>query len=132
MKLRQERGTGLLGTTFGLAIMIALLGFAVNVTLGLWTRSTVDSVAYDAARRVATSASGDGTGISEQNAIADAKVLLGEFGAKVRMNFVTVDDPDLVVLRVQAPGVSLLPKVIGGGPIIAGIDRQIVIRREGR
>ena len=29
--------------------MIAMLGFASNVSLGLWTRSTVDSVAFDAA-----------------------------------------------------------------------------------
>ena len=33
---------------------MAMLGLTVNVSLGLWERSTVDAVAYDAALRVAT------------------------------------------------------------------------------
>lgn len=131
--LRQERGNGLLSSAIGLAIVVALIGFAVNVTLGLWTRTTVDSVAYDAARRVATADASDPADAAaiEVAAIADARRLLGDYGSKVQMEFVHGGDPDKVVLHIRAPGVSLLPKLIRGGPIVAEIDRQLVIRREG-
>ena len=51
---RDDRGSGLLSTVIGVACVAALLGLAVNLTLGLWVRSTVDAVAYDAARDLAT------------------------------------------------------------------------------
>ena len=135
---RAERGTGLLGTTIGLAAVVAMLGFAANVALGLWARSTIDSIAYDAARSVAT-APGTGTtdasalsarSRAEGEAITSATQLLGPIGNAVQMQFES-GDPDWVVLHVRAPGVSLLPRVIGGGPVVGSTDRRIMIRREG-
>lgn len=35
--------------------MIVMLGFSANVSIGLWTRSTVEAVAQDAARDLAAS-----------------------------------------------------------------------------
>ena len=53
---RGERGSGLLSTVIGVAVVIAVLGLAVNLAVGLWLRSTVDAIAYDAARSVAAEA----------------------------------------------------------------------------
>lgn len=130
---RMDHGSGMLSAAIGLAIIIAILGFAVNVTIGLWTRSTVDSVAYDAARRIASSGGTHAhtdVGVLEAVAIANAKAMLGEYGSKVHMHFDHDGDPDQVVLIVRAPGFSLLPRLIGSGPIVGGIDSEIVIRRE--
>ena len=129
-----ERGTGLLGTTIGLATVIAMLGFAANVAIGLWTRSTVDSVAYDAARSVATAPSAvtsdaASQGRVEADAIDAAKDQLGDLGDRVELGFES--GVDVVVLHVRAPGTALLPRMIGGGPVVGAIDRRIVIRREG-
>ncbi len=131
---RLEQGSGLLGSAIALAIVVALLGFAANVTLGLWTRSTVDAVAYDAARRVAISDTQGPTDAAaiEADAVTDARALLGGYGSRVQMEFVDSDDPERVVLHLRAPGVSLLPKLIRGGPVVGAIDREIVVRREGR
>lgn len=131
---RGERGSGLLGSAIGIAVVIGLLGFAVNVTLGLWARSTVDAVAYDAARRLATAdvASHAGSSATEAAIIADARGMLGDYGSKVEMDFLHQDNPELVVLRLRAPGVSLLPRLIGGGPVVGAIEREIVVRREDR
>ncbi|MGB6056923.1 MAG: hypothetical protein WBF71_01565 [Microthrixaceae bacterium] len=134
MDRRCERGSGLLGSAIGVAVVIGLLGFAVNVTLGLWARSTVDAVAYDAARRLATTdiTSHAGASATEAAVIADARAMLGDYGSTVEMEFLQQGDPELVVLRLRAPGVSLLPRLIGGGPVVGAIEREIVVRREDR
>ena len=135
---RPERGTGLLGTTIGLATVIAMLGFAASVTIGLWTRSTVDSIAYDAARSVATSpTTGPADAMTQSraqveiDAIRAAKDQLGDLGDQVDLQFEAAR-ADQVVLHVRAPGNALLPRMIGGGPVVGAIDRRIVIRREGQ
>jgi len=133
---RSERGTGLLGTTIGVAVVLAVLGLAVNVSLGLWTRSTVDSVAYDAAREVASSAAADrddaaGDAVAEQSATARARQVLGPYGAQVEFDFEQAPGDDRIVLHVVAPGVSLLPRMFDGGPVVGALDRRIVVRREG-
>jgi hypothetical protein len=134
-----ERGSGLLSTTIGVAVMIAMLGFAANVTLGLWTRSTVDAIAYDAARDLATSvdAMSDEMGDdptarlhAERAAAAHVRASLGRVGRDVEVTFEHTVADDVVILHVRAPGVSLLPRMIGGGPIVGRLDRRIVIRRE--
>lgn len=139
-----ERGSGLLSTTIGVSTVIAMLGFAANVSLGLWTRSTVDSIAYDAARQVATapalSPAGRGStpAVDAQNdarneaaAIEDARRLLGRFGQDVQFDFEQAPGSEQVVLHVTAPGNSLLPRMIGGGAVVGALDRRIVLRREG-
>ena len=50
-----ERGSGVLSTTFGVTVFVALLMFAAHVLLNLWVISSVDAVAFDAATDVATS-----------------------------------------------------------------------------
>lgn len=126
---RDERGAGLLGTLFGVAIVIVLVGLAANVALGLWTRSTVDAVAYDAARRVASTPTEGDAASRAREASAAARRLLGPHGSKVQLTFESLGPPS-VVLRVRAPGVSLLPRMVRGGPVVGALDRRIIIRRE--
>jgi hypothetical protein len=134
--MASERATGILGTTIGVAMMIALLGFASNVSLGLWTRSTVDSVAFDAARRVASAPIDESQSLAslhqlEASAIDKARQSLGSYGHRVSMEFEHTNT-SVVVLRVRSPAMGLLPRLISSGPILGAVDRRIIIRREGK
>jgi hypothetical protein len=113
---------------FGVAIVVGFLGFAAHVSIGLWARSTVDSVAYDVARRVASAPPDSQPSVVETDAIDDARLSLGSYGREVAFRF----EPDTtdVVLHVTAPGFSLLPPMVDAGPVIGAIDRTIVVRRE--
>ncbi|MFN7149806.1 MAG: hypothetical protein ACK4V6_10030 [Microthrixaceae bacterium] len=123
----RERASGLLSTVIGVAVVLGMLGLAVNVTLGLWLRSTVDAVAYDAARRVATTPSGVDRHDAATVAVADARRVLGAHGGRVELQFESLDP---VQLHVRSPGVGLLPALVDGGPTVGSIDRRIVIRTE--
>jgi hypothetical protein len=125
---RDERGTGLLGTVLGVAIVAGLLGFAANLTLGLWTRSTLDAVAYDAARDLATAPRATDPDTAARTAITRARSMLGPYGDRVDFD-VTIND-EAVALRVRAPGVGLLPAMVDTGPMVGALDRTIVVRRE--
>lgn len=124
---RQERASGLLSTVLGVAVVLGVLGLAVNVTLGLWLRSTVDAVAYDAARRVATTPSGVDRHDAAAVALADARRLLGAHADRVELQFESLDP---VQLHVRSPGVELLPAMVDGGPTVGPIDRRIVMQAE--
>lgn len=126
---RGEDGSGLVSTTFGIAAIVAMLGLAANVALGLWTRSTVDAVAYDAARRVASTPADVDPVDAAERAVARARSSLGRHGAETSFVFEQLG-PDQVVLHVRAPGVSLLPRLVDGGPTVGDIDRRVVVRRE--
>lgn len=118
---------------FGVAIIAATIGLVANVALGLWVRSTVDSIAYDAVLRVASAPpNGTTTGALERSAIDDAQQLLGQYGRRVTLRFVDSGDPATVALHVRAPGMSMLPRMFKGGPVVGSIDRVITVRREHR
>jgi len=125
-----ERGTGLLGTAFGVAMLIAFVGFASNVGLGLWFRTSVDAVASDAARELAASPSGRNSSAERPRVLLRAKQQLGAYGKSVR--FTVRETTDAVALRVQSPGIGLLPRVIRGGAIVGSLDRWIIVRRENK
>lgn len=128
-----ERGSGLLPTVFGLAIVLAMLGMACNVALGLWSRTATESIAYEAARWVATAdPDADHIAVRDQ-AVERACAQLGKDCQGVRLEFEPLDPADpMVHLHVKAPGVRLLPRFLAsGGPIVGELDRTIRIRREG-
>lgn len=129
---RTERGSGLLGSVIGVGIVTALVALSANVALGLWTRSTIESISYDAARSVATAPYSADPRTAEQRATDRALSLMGSVGRRVELRFEHDSaTSDVVVLRVRAPGVSLLPRMVDGGPVVGALDRRIVIRREG-
>lgn len=134
MRRHGERGSGLLSSVFGVAVVSGMIGLGANVAIGLWIRSTVDSVAHDAAVRVASVPPGGdprpGVPGVERSAVENARHLLGDYGDRVVLTFIDSGDPMFVALHVEAPGVALLPRMIGGGPVVGSIDRVIVVRRE--
>lgn len=124
----------MLPTVFGLAMLLGLLGVCANVALGLWSRSTTESIAYEAAWMVATAPT-DADPHQVRAAARDrACEMLGSRCGVVTLSF---DDPGdtanagVVEVRVVAPGVRLLPRMVAAaGPIVAPLDRTIRIRRE--
>jgi hypothetical protein len=127
---RPERAAGLLSAAIGIGVTMGLLGLIVNVALGLWTRSTIDALAYDAAREAATAPAHLPRDQVADRAVTRSRSLLGPVGDEVTLRFIDSDDPSVVVLHVRAPGVAVLPRLIGGGPTVGAIDRRIVMTRE--
>ena len=131
-----ERGSGLLSAVFGVGIVVALVGVLANVAIGLWVRSTVDSVAFDAAQSVATADdSGDSPSAlaaNEQEAISRARELLGAYGNRVDFEFIDSGSPTVIALRVRAPGTSLMPRMFAESMVIGKMDRTILVRSENR
>lgn len=126
---RSDRGSGLLSAALGLGVVVGMIGLAVNVALGLWTSATVDSVAYDAAREVATRPPAVPARAAEQQATSRARSTLGPIGRDVRLEFLPTES-EWVHLRVRAPGVALLPAFLRAGPTVGAVDRTIVLTRE--
>jgi hypothetical protein len=109
---------------------VSMIGFAANVCLGLWTRSTVDSIAYDAARTVATAPRGSDPVATQRTAVRRAESLLGAYGDRVSLTFEHQPDSPVVVLRVRAPGMALMPRLFSTMPVVGALDRRIVVTRE--
>jgi hypothetical protein len=125
---RDDRGSGLLSTVIGVACVAALLGLAVNLTLGLWVRST-SMPSPTTLPHLATTYDDGERAAAASDIVHRAKDSLGPYGAEVVLDVESLDG-DSVVLRVRAPGVSLLPAMVDGGPTVGAIDRRIVVRTE--
>lgn len=126
---RDERGTGMLSTALGVAMVTGLLGLAANVAVGLWTRSTVEAVARDAATTIAAADGAVAREATATDALAEARRLLGSAAHQTRLSVLSLE-PD-VVLAVEHPGVGLLPRLVGRRTTFGAVDQQIVVRAEG-
>jgi hypothetical protein len=107
-----------------------MLGLATNISLGLWLRSRVEAIAWDAARHVATADPTVPVEHSQAVALERAEDLLGSRSSEVRLEFVSSADSERVELWVEAPGVSLLPRMFPSGFTVGRLDHSIVMRRE--
>lgn len=128
---RGEAASGLLGTSFGIGVFLALLFLAVHVLINLWAISTVDAVAHDAALEVALAADSSNRPALEREAIEHARVSLGRYAEQVEFSFQPAAEGE-VALHVRAPGLRLLPSLLADGLGVEGLDRRIVIRSEAR
>jgi hypothetical protein len=63
-----ERGTSLVGTTFGFAAFLGFLLFAVNIAVGLYARSTATAIGFDQARLLAQQGAGCPAGTEDARA----------------------------------------------------------------
>ncbi len=109
--------------------MIVTIAFAANVCLGLWTRSTVEAVAQDAARDLAATPGGTIDAARVHDVLNRARTRLGATGARTGLEVESTSDE--LTLHVRHPGVSLLPRLIRHGTAIGSLDERIVVRREG-
>ena len=125
-------GTALISSIAGLLVFLAMLLFAVQTLIGLYTRSVVTDAAHEGARLVA----GARVSQSEPAAREDARIraerevrrLLGRFGDDVRIDW-TASTPDTVSLRVRARPPGFLWDALRG-PGAALVDRTVTVRVE--
>ena len=120
---RSDRGSGLIGTIFGVTVFLAFLTVALQVLFNLYTASVVTAAAYDAARMAAVD------GGDRVTAEAHARSLLGRLADDARFTWID-DDPDVVQLRVIAPSPRFLVPVVDGALGLDVIDRTVTVRVE--
>ncbi len=119
----------MIGTTFGVGVLLTLLFFASHILLNLWTISTVDAVAHDAALEVALRRPGADRALAETRALSRARAALGHYSRQVDFAFEQRSD-GAVALHVRAPGLRLLPALAAEPLGIEGLDRTIVVHEE--
>lgn len=102
----------MIATTTGVLVFLFLLLFAVQVAFDLYARSAVSAATYDGAR-IAAGAEARTTEADDGKALAEAHVrsVLGRYG-RDRLRLRWDDDPDAVVLTVDADNPSFLPLVL--------------------
>ena len=105
-----------------------MLGLCANVCLGMWTRSTVEAVAQDAARDLASTPRGELDRDRIDLVLDRAAASLGPTGDRTELRVEALDER--VAIRVRHPGVSLMPRMISGGPVVGAIDELVVVGRE--
>jgi hypothetical protein len=121
-----ERGSGVFSAWFGFIVFLALLLFAVQVLFNLYATSVVNSVAYDAARKVAGARGGPGSVVVAE---AEARRALGRYGDRVSFSWAGTD-ADVVVLRVRATSPTVLLPALAGPVAFGNIDRTVRVRME--
>lgn len=122
----REGGSGQLGTTFGVGVFLTLLLFASHLLLDLWLTSAVMGVGRDAALAVATAETTQ-RDATQNRAIELAHQALGRMANDVTFSFEPDPQRRSVILRVQAPEITLLPPGLTEVVGTDGLDRRIVI-----
>lgn len=125
----RDRGAGLLSTSFGILFFLGFLFFAVQLLFNLYATSVVTSVAYDAARSVATSGH-PATQADLDAAEARAKQELGGYASNVSFEWDAYSNPDVVKLRVIATNPRFLGPAIDVFVGFDEIDRTVEVRVE--
>jgi Flp pilus assembly protein TadG len=130
--VRGDDGTGLIGSVAALLVFLAMLLFAVQLLVALYTTSVVTSAAHEAAR-VAASGSVDQ---HDPAAVATARAhgeqrlrqLLGSFGDRVRLDWSWNDDAVELRVRADAPRFGL--PGLGTSTALGHVDRTVRARVE--
>lgn len=131
-RLHSERGTGLIGSTAGIAVFLIFLLFAVQLTVDLYARSSVSAAGYDATRSVAARQVDHDDPASVRRAVARAekglRQLLGDLGRRATLTWQVKDDQ--VRLRIRADTPAIVPRTLGADTGLGSIDRTFVVRIE--
>lgn len=123
---REEEGSGLVSSWFGVLVFLVVLLAAVQVLLNLFVTSMVGSAAYDAAR---LAAAGGADSAAMGQAEDHARRMLGRFGDEVRFDW-TGSGSEEVVLRVQARAPGVMPAAVRGPVAFGDVDRTVRVRVE--
>lgn len=107
-----------------------MLFAAAHILLNLWTISTLDAVAHDAARDVAIAIGGDlDRNELEARARQRAIAALGTYGRRVEIRFVDAG-PDRVSVVASGPSLSVLPRPFAEGIGLDRLERRATVRVE--
>lgn len=129
MRAAGERGAGVIGTLLGAGVFVLLMLFAVQVLVGLYTRSVVTAATYDAAKVVAGADAGAGRDAAAMAAAErNAQAQLGEYGRRVTFSWGGTDE--VVELTARGPQPSFLPRALTGPVGLGDIVRRVQVRRE--
>lgn len=128
LRRRGDRGAGMVSTIAGLTAFIALLLFAVQLTVNLYATSAVTDTAYEAARTVAGAASSGNLDAAIARAEQRARTELGDLSERVEFTWTV--DTDVVAVRVRAVNPRFLLPSLGRLAGFDAVDRTVVVRVE--
>jgi len=124
---RDETGTSVVGTTFGFAAFLGFLLFAVNVTVGLYARSTATAIGFDHARRLAER----GAACPADASTTEQAVVDRLDGWWRRVEVAAACDGEVARVRVDATSSrSLLPAALLRPTRLAELHRTFTVRLE--
>jgi hypothetical protein len=126
--MRDEAGTGMVASVVGVTAFLALLMFAVQLSLNLYATSTVTAVAFDGARIVAGAHGGP---TAEADAEAHIRSLLSGQDLQLTWEYRDVDaspGPDVVALTVDTENPTRLLAML---PLpFQHVTRTVTVRME--
>ena len=128
MRRPTEAGAGMFGTLLGAGVFLALLLFAVQVLVGLYTQSVMNAAVYDAAKAVAGADRGDSPA-ARAAAQANAQSQLGGYGTMVTFDW-SATTAEVVVLTARGPRTTFLPVSLTGAVGLGDIVRTVTVRKE--
>ena len=122
-----EAGTSVVGTTFGFAAFLGFLLFAVNVTMGLYARSTATAIGFDQARRLAQRGAACPGGIEDTRAAVAER--LGGWWRQVEV--AAACEGEVATVRVDATASrSLVPEALLRPTQLTELHRSFTVRIE--
>lgn len=116
----EESGAGVFTSVFGLLMVLVFMFISAHVLLNLFARSTVTSLAYEAARLASAEDGSPGDG---------ATFLQSNLGDRIVSQAIGQEGEDMVA-RVSAQGPSLLPLPMPGLGDLSQIDVEVRARIE--
>ena len=117
-----------MGTVVGITMFLVLLLLAVQVLVGLYAKSVVTAVTYDAAKNLAGADQGDSPS-GRAEAETTAKGQLGRMGQETSFDW-SGTGPDAVRLTVRARRPTVLPRTLVDGSPLGDIERTVQVRME--
>ena len=124
---RDESGTSVIGTTFGFVAFLFFVLFAVNIALGLYSRSTATAIGFDLTRRLAE---------SSEFCFAETTTTEGAMAQRLggwwrRVEVTAECDGEVARVRVDATAArSLLPAALLRPTRLAELHRTFTVRLE--
>jgi len=124
---RDEEGTGVVATTFGFAAFLGFVLVAVQVSVGLYARSSATATGFDATRRLA--AAGEACPARQEATAAELRSRLGRYWRVVSVE-VECRPTDAVVRLDARSAPSLVPPALRRPMGLERVSRTFTVRLE--
>ncbi len=123
-RVRDERGTGIVGSFFGAVVFLAFLALAAHTLVSLYATSVVTAVAWDDARRVSRAPNDAAVVASAEDDLHNR--LRGFHDVTVQWQ----SNPEEVGLSVGVKRPVLLPRALVANAGFDRIQRTVWVREE--